>query len=206
VLTLGNALERTPNQPLIHGALGRVWLERAEAKNDRVDLSKALEALERVASNPGATSELLTLYGRALLQDGEPDVAERILQQATTRYPVEPTSLVFYAQAAERQNHIDPARQALIDYENLRGDDPELVPRARRIAALSLRVDDAETAVEWLERACAASPTDLELLASLADAQIRAGDADGARASIQKGLEREPAHPAFIALSHRLKT
>ena len=205
VLTLGNALDRTPNQPLIYGALGRVWLERAQAKDDRVDLSKALEALERVASNPGATSELLTLYGRALLQDGEPDVAERVLQQAATRYPVEPTALAFYAQAAERQNHLDSARQALMDYESLTGDDPEFVQRARRIATLSLRLDDAETAVEWLQRANVASPADMDVLASLADAQIRAGDAIGARASIHKALEREPANARFLALSSRLK-
>jgi tetratricopeptide (TPR) repeat protein len=204
VLTLGNALERTPNQPLIYGALGRVWLDRAQAKDDRVDLSKALEALERVASNPGATSELLTLYGRALLQDGEPDVAERVLQQASSRYPLEPTALVLYAQAAERQNHLDPARQALIDYENLTDDDPELVARAKRIAALSLKLEDAETAVEWLQRASATRSTDLELLGSLADAQIRAGDLESARGSIRRALEREPANPAFVALARRV--
>jgi tetratricopeptide (TPR) repeat protein len=206
VLTLGNALDRTPNQPLIFGALGRVWLERAQAKDDRVDLSKALEALERVASSPGATSELLTLYGRALLQDGEPDVAERVLQQAATRYPVDPSALVFFAQAAERQNHLDPARQALIDYESLTGDDPEFVSRARHIATLSLRLDEAETAVEWLQRAASASPADLDVLAALTDAQIRAGDTEGARASIQKALEREPANARFLALSGRLKS
>ncbi len=206
MLTLGNALDRTPNQPLIFGALGRVWLERAQARDDRVDLSKALEALERVASSPGATSELLTLYGRALIQDGEPDVAERVLQQATTRYPVEPTALVFYAQAAERQNHLDSARQALMDYESLTGDDSEFVAHARRIASLSLRLDDAETAVEWLQRALATNPADLDLVASLADAQIRAGDANGARASIQRALEREPTNARFLALSHRIKS
>jgi tetratricopeptide (TPR) repeat protein len=205
VLTLGNALERTPNQPLIYGALGRVWLERALAKNDRVDLSKALEALERVASTPGATSEVLTLYGRALLQDGEPDVAERILQQASTRYPVEPTSLVYYAQAAERQNHLDAARQALMDYTSLAGEDTDFVARARRIAVISLKLDDVETAADWLQRASAANPTDLELLAALADAQIRAGEMDGARATIQKGLEREPSSATFAALAKRAK-
>jgi tetratricopeptide (TPR) repeat protein len=206
VLTLGNALERTPNQPLIYGALGRVWLERAMAKNDRVDLSKALEALERVASMPGATSEWLTLYGRALLQDGEPDVAERVLQQASTRFPVEPTAFAVYAQAAERQHHLDAARQALIDYVNLIGDDRDFVSRATHIAALSLRLDEAETAVEWLLRASAANPGDLELTAALADAEIRAGEMDAAGATIHKVLERDPANTTFLALSRRLKT
>ncbi len=68
VLTLGSALERTPDHPLVYGALGRVWLDIAQARNDRVALNKALEALERAGSGSAATSEALTLYGRALLQ------------------------------------------------------------------------------------------------------------------------------------------
>lgn len=204
VLTLGSALERTPDQPLIYGALGRVWLERAQARNDRVDLSKALEALERVASNPGATSELLTLYGRALLQDGETDVAERTLQQATTRYPVDPAAFTFFAQAAEAQGHLDAARQALVDYVDLVGDDADVVTLAGRIATLSLRLGDADTAVEWLQRAVSTKQPDAKLLAALADAQIRAGDRDGARATVQTGLEKEPSNPALNVLSRRL--
>ena len=71
VLTLGSALERSPNEPEIYRALGQVWLERP--RDDRAFLSKARAALERVASSPAATSEMLTLYGRALLQDGDVD-------------------------------------------------------------------------------------------------------------------------------------
>ena len=66
VLTLGGALELNPNEPAIFGALGRVWLERP--REDRAFLSKARQALERVSSSPAATSEMLTLYGRALLR------------------------------------------------------------------------------------------------------------------------------------------
>ena len=88
VLTLGGALELSPNEPEIYRALGKVWLERP--RDDRAFLSKAREALERVASSPAATSEMLTLYGRALLQDGDVDAAEHALQQATLRFPVDP--------------------------------------------------------------------------------------------------------------------
>jgi tetratricopeptide (TPR) repeat protein len=200
VLTLGNALERTPDQPLIYGALGRVWLDIAQARNDRVALIKALEALERIASSPGATSETLTLYGRALLRDNEPDVAERTLQQALARSPVEPTAYLFYAAAAERQNHLEEARQALIAYGGLVADDPEFVTRATRIATLSLRLEDPDTAVEWFQRASDASPNDLNLMTSLADAQIRAGRREAARATIAAILEKDPGYRAPAAL------
>ena len=205
VLTLGNALERTPDQPLIYGALGRVWLDIAQTRNDRVALSKALQALERVAASPAATSEILTLYGRALLQNGQSDVAERTLEQATQRYPIDPSAFLFYSTAAERQNHLAAARQALVEYGSLVADDVEFVPRATRIATLSLRLNDVAAGVEWLERAAAASPNDLRLLASLADGQIKAGNRDGARATIARGLESDPKNTALLALARRAR-
>jgi tetratricopeptide (TPR) repeat protein len=205
VLTLGNAVGRAPDPPVVFAALGRVWLQRAEARNDRVDLSKALEALERVSASPSATSEALTLYGRALLLDGEADVAERVLENATNRYPVDPQAFNYYSQAAERQSHLEIAREALVSLDQLAGDDKDFATRAVRIASLSIRLADPDTAVEWLRRACAATPTDVKLLALLADAQIRSGDRNAARATVQKGIEKDPANATLSALAERLK-
>ena len=205
VITLGNALERTPGQPLVYGALGRVWLDIAEARHDRVALSKALSALARVASGPAPTSDLLTLYGRALMLDGQWDAAERTLQTATARYPIDPDALQFYATAAEREGHADAARQALITYGALVADDPEFVRRAVHIAALSLRLNDAPAAVDWLRRAERTNPTDVPVLVSLADAEIRAGERDAARATIARGLDRDPANTALALLARRLR-
>ena len=85
------------------------------------------------------------------------------------------------------------------------GDDSEFVPRATRIATLSLRLNDVPTGVEWLQRAVAASPNDARLLALLADAQIKAGDRDGAKATIARGLETDPANTALLALGRRVR-
>ena len=205
VLTLGSALERTPDHPLVYGALGRVWLDIAQARNDRVALGKALEALRRVASTNAATSDTLTLYGRALLQSGRADLAERAFQQATEHYPVEPGAFVFYATTAEQHNHLEAARQALIRYGALAGDDEGFVTRAERIAALSLRLNDAPTAVEWLARANAVSVVDVRLLGELADAERRAGDRRGAKGTISRALEKDPNNAALLALSRRLR-
>ena len=205
VLTLSGALERTPDQPLVYGALGRVWMDIAQARNDRVALNKALEALERAGSTSAATSETLALYGRALLQTGRVDVAERILQQATERYPVEPAAFVFYADAAEQQNHPAAARQALIQYGALVEDDRGFVTRAERIAVLSLLLDDSAMAVEWLQRAIAAGDADVRLLESLAGAQLRAGDRPAAEATIARALEKDPKNAALLSLKRRLR-
>ena len=111
VVTLIGALERTPNEPMVYRALGQVWLDRPRDRSDRVYLSKAREALERVASSPTATSDILALYGRALLEDGDVDGAERTLQQAVTRYPVDDSAFRDDAALAEKQNHFDAARR-----------------------------------------------------------------------------------------------
>src|SRR6266478_5490542 len=86
--------------------------------------------LEHVASSPASTSEILTLYGRALLQDGQSEAAERTLEEATRRYPIDPSAYLYYSTAAEQQNHLVEARQALGDYGVLVAGDVDLVPRA----------------------------------------------------------------------------
>lgn len=203
VLTLGNALERTPDQLPIYAALGKVWLEMAPVRSDA--LSKALEALERVASTDAGTSDVMTLYGRALLKADQPEAAERVLQQATDRYPVDPEAFLAYAEVAERQNHLAAARTALVAYGSLVGIDEGFIMRATKIGELSLRLDDPAAAAAWFLRALDAAPTDLRLLASLVDAQIKAGDPESARVMIARGLEKDPDDPLLVALSRRLR-
>lgn len=203
VLTLGSALELSPNEPEIYRALGKVWLERP--RDDRAFLSKARKALEPIATSPAATSAMLTLYGRALLQEGDVQGAEHALQQATVRFPVEPQAFALYGSTAEKLNHLEPARQALIQYGGLTSNAADFAPRAARIASLSLRLNDPETAVRWLARAAASSPNDLRLLVSLADAQIRADAREAAQATIARGLEKDPKNPALLLLSRRAR-
>jgi tetratricopeptide (TPR) repeat protein len=201
VLTLGSALERSPDQLKIYRALGQVWLERP--RDDRAFLSKARQALERAAASANAGSDVLTLYGRALLQDGDVEAAEQTLQQAISRYPIEPAALLLYASAAEKQNHLDAARGALILYGSVVSDDRDFTGRAAHIAALSLRLNDPDTAVEWLDRAASASPGDLRLLALLADAELRAGDTEAANATIARGLQKDPTNAVLRNLKVR---
>lgn len=164
VVTLGTALERA-RDPELYSALGRVWLERAQARGDAVDLRKAREALEPAASTPAATSGTLLLAGRAALEDGDVESAERSLRQACERYPIEPAALMLYATVAERQRHPDAARRALIQYEALVPSDADNATHAARIAALSLRVGDADTARTWVARGLASDPQNPTLLA-----------------------------------------
>src|SRR5262252_3955574 len=145
VLTLGDAIERNPDQPEFYRALGQVWLERP--RDDRAFLSKAHEALERAASGPAATSESLVLYARALLQEEDVDGAEHALQQATTRYPIDSQAFLLYATTAERQNHLEAARQALIDYQAIASAEAKSAT-ASLISALSQRLAARAAAIK----------------------------------------------------------
>lgn len=141
ILTLGRAADRDPESPVVYTALGRVWLETAELRGDRVALSKAVEALQPAASAPSATSETLTLYGRALHLSGQHPAAERILQQAVTRWPVEPPAFRYLAEAAERLGHVAVALDALSRYVALVDERDIDAPTRARLERLHRRAE-----------------------------------------------------------------
>ncbi len=205
VLTLASTLEQAPDHDAVYGALGRVWLDIAETRQDRPDaLAKALEALARAASAAGATSDTKTLYGRALLLSGQTDTAERMLQQAIERSPVEPLAYALYARVAERQGHVAAARESLIAYTALTGDDAEWPERAARIGRLSMRLNDFSTAAVWFGRAAAAAPTRIDPLLDLAEALLKAGNRDGARDAAERAQALAPDNARARSLARRL--
>ncbi|HET7619953.1 MAG TPA: tetratricopeptide repeat protein [Vicinamibacterales bacterium] len=158
VLTLGRAAERYPEHTATYVALGRVWLEAAQARGDRIALSKALGALQG-AIGPNDTSEALTLFGRALLMTHDAEGAERMLQDATRREPVDPLAYYHLAEASARLRHYDEARRALLDYEALHGPDADPHQRAAhavRLGDLSMRLNDRAAAVRYYGDAAAA--------------------------------------------------
>jgi len=112
VLTLGRAAERHPDAPLVFTALGRVWLQSADRQNDPAALGKALQALKTAAGPSTATSEALTLYGRALFLSGNITQAERALQRAVTKIPVDPNAFRYLSETAKRLGHTTTARDA----------------------------------------------------------------------------------------------
>ncbi len=165
VLTLTSALERVQDDPALYRAIGEVWLESALIRGDRVEVSKAREALERAASTPNASSDVMLLFARTLIQEGEFEAAEQALQHATQRFPVAPLAFVSHAAVAERLGHFDAARRSLIQYEALTPSDAELVQHATRIANLSVRLNDPPTAAEWIRRGLDRDAQNPQLLA-----------------------------------------
>jgi predicted Zn-dependent protease len=118
---------------------------------------------------------------------------------------VDPDAFLLYAEAAEKQNHADAARQALVHYNDLTADERNFSERALRVAQLSARVNDFKTAADWLLRALVDRPADVRLLALLADAQMKTGDQAAAEKTIARGLEADPNNRSLLALARRMK-
>ena len=188
-------------------ALGRVWLEMAQAHDDRVALAKALEALEGAVEDDDS-SEALTLFGRALLLATDDERAERMLQDATTREAGRSERVLLSGRGGGAVAATpNVARQALLDYRTLTGDDRD----ARRSAALADRLGDAvdagrrtpQSAATWYQRALDAGGAEVVLLVRLADAQAAAGDPDAARRPSPPPSSVRRGNPAARALARR---
>jgi tetratricopeptide (TPR) repeat protein len=207
VITLRDAARRHPNYGSTFVALGRVWLDAAQAHSDQVDLNKALGALAH-AITVEDTSEAYTLLGRALLLAFNYDRAERILLQAARKMPVDALAFYYLAEAAERRAHFDIARQALLDYVAIEGEHPDVRRRAAvatRIADLSMRIGDALSAATWYERAAPVLSFDAAFVIRYAEARWRAGQIDQARTLLDALLEKDPAHVMARDLRRRIR-
>lgn len=121
VLTLGRAADRYPGRDDVYVALGRVWLDMAESSGDEGALSKAFDALRSRARAENASNEALTLFGRALFLSGDIAGAERTLLRAAAMTPLDPITLRYLAEAAERLGHSAQARAARARYGALTG-------------------------------------------------------------------------------------
>jgi tetratricopeptide (TPR) repeat protein len=205
ILTLSRAADRYPSYRYTYVALGRVWLENAQSASDRVALSKALGALEQAMGSENS-SEAMVLFGRALLMTSNNDSAEHMLEDATTKEPVDPQAYYFLADASERLGHFQEARQALLNFVALRGEEADARRRltmAVRLGDLSIKLNEPATAMDYFVRAAAEPAADSTVLARLADAQWRSGDKAAARATVLRALERQPSDQALLTLRRR---
>ena len=121
VLALGRAAEEHPDHPQVYAALGKVWLEISESGDDRVALIKAIEALLSVPTT-SASSETLTLLGRAFALYGDVEGAKAAFRQATDRFPLEPQAFIHLARLEEQEQNWDEGRHLRLSYRALTAD------------------------------------------------------------------------------------
>jgi len=206
--TLAEAARRAPTDSRVQLALGRVYLARAERTADPILISRALDVLESALGGTARRSEGLALYGRALFLAGQLPEAERILREAVATTPVDTEAYAFLADASEALSHDVEARDALINLDVLEGSTAQSdvrLNRIKRIGILSLRSNDARTALRYLSQAAAERPDDVTVLGLLARAQWQTGDADAARATLARGLALKPDDADLRLLSRTIR-
>jgi tetratricopeptide (TPR) repeat protein len=204
VITLGRAVERFPDAPHVYAALGHVWLTEAQRRGDRVALNKAIEALQHAAGRSDTSSETYAELGRAWMLVGDRLAAERALRQAVAKLPVPPDAYLQLADVTGRDGRLQDARDALLKYATLIGDEKPLATVATRIADYSVRLGEPVLAVRWLDRAIDEAGPSSALSVKLADAAYRAGDVTRANQVVDDALAAEPENRPLQQLKRRI--
>lgn len=204
VVTLGRAVERFPDAPQVYAALGQVWLNTAQRRGDRVALNKAVEALGQAANHADATSDTFAALGRARSLAGDVKAAERALQQAVATLPVAPDAYLQLADITARDGRVQVARDALLKYATLVGDDRSLAMVATRIGDYSVALGEPALAVRWFNRAMDDAGPTASLQLKLADAAWKAGDVARAHQVIDEALSSEPENRSLLQFKRRL--
>jgi tetratricopeptide (TPR) repeat protein len=204
VITLGRAVERFPDAAPVYAALGHVWLTSAQRRGDRVALRKAIEALTQAAGHADAAGETFAELGRARMLAGDLAAAERALRQAVARLPVPADAYLHLADVTARDGRIQEARDSLLKYATLVGDDRPITTVAVRIGDYSVRLGDPALAVRWFDRAIDEGGANTALQLKLADAAWRAGDVVRAHQVIDEALSAEPGNSALRQMKRRL--
>jgi len=204
VISLSRAVERFPDSPQVYAALGHVWLSGAQRRGDRVALNKAVEALSQAGARADASSETLAELGRAHLLAGDRGAAERALRQAIAKLPVPPDAYLQLADVTGRDGRIQEARDALLKYATLIGDEKPLAGVATQIGDYSIKLGEPALAVRWFDRAIDEAGPNTTLQVKLADAAVRAGDVARAHQVVDEGLASEPDNRALQQLKRRL--
>ena len=103
-----------------------------------------------------------------------------------------PEAYLQLADVTARDGRIQDARDALLKYATLVGDEKPLATVATQIADYSVRLGEPALAVRWFDRAIDEAGPSAALQVKLAEAALRAGDVARAHQVIDEGLASEP--------------
>ena len=130
---------------------------------------------------------------------------EAALKQAAELLPVTLDTLLWLADAADRLGHMSIVLDALERWSAIAPEShPNLPAVYERIGDLSARDGNQRGAIRAWRLAAGPAPT-LALLVRLATAEAAAGETVSARATVARGLAKDPNQPALLALQRQLQ-
>jgi hypothetical protein len=105
---------------------------------------------------------------------------------------VPPDTYLLLAEVTSRDGRIQDARDALLRYATLIGDDKPLATVATRIADYSVRLGEPALAVRWFDRAIDEAGPSAALQVKLADARTAPATSPARTRLSMKGWHRSP--------------
>ena len=189
ILALRSALAAAPRDPEILTLMGR-----AHERDGARALAGERYALAVEVSGRGASESLR--YAEFLAATGRPELAEGVLVDALAAAPGDPALLTALAEVRMRRGDWDGAAAAVARLRDLG------TPRARAAAdglatRLLLRQEKIDETIAFLEGLAGAGGSDIATTAAIVQAQIRAGRAAEARATLDDRLAETPGDPAL---------
>lgn len=172
---------------------------------DKLRTAKPSEAYELLSENLGALgagdvtgkddAELAAKYERAaaLIQQGDPAAAEPLLEEILAAAPGHARASTLLGLAKYLQGDLDAAQQILVGRAGT-GTDPVA---DKLLAAIELRSNHPEQALELLEGNDGLQPTDPDVLTMLGVAKLAQGDVDAGVQSLKDALALAPERHAL---------
>ena len=180
---ISRAVTLCSTKPVYHNNYGAVLLELGQVVEAKSAIQRAIE-LNRDYADAWAN------LGRAqqFLADPMPDV-ERSFLNALTLQPGHPEALLHLADLYRNQHRHDDSIRICKDYLQQYPGDAEALTKLGKVLGLAKRLDEA---VDAIENAIAANPTDHQLHLALATLQGEREEIEGARLSFVRAAELCP--------------
>jgi len=176
-------IAREPQDEQIHIALAELLARTGAAPNDvGVALQRA------VTANPQAPPPRLALIS-FYLRAGDTKAALAAAQDALAALPSDPGVLDAAGVAQEQAGEIN---QAIVTYNKLAALQPHVVQPLNRLAALYLKQNDTEKAIDSLRRAQKIAPRGHDVQSQLVQVYVSAGRPDDALKEARELQKREP--------------
>ncbi len=185
------------NSALVHAALGKSYLRKAEMTHDPAFTKKAEESCRVALSLDPHSPEVLATLGRLLFRTGRHDEAVDALRRSLDLRGDNPEAWLILSRVHEARGRFDEAEQAAGRLIELR---PENWLGYDRLGVLHFRSGRYAQAIEDWEQAARLAPDSAMTHANLGTAHLRAGHLEDALAAYRRSVQIRPVSVAYLGL------
>ena len=193
-LTIAVSLQNHPDgETPAHQLEGDVWLARG-------DVDKGFESYVRALETRAGVNVQMRL-AKLLIRNNRPSEAIVMLRDRIRNQPTDVQSHVVLAIAAQK---LGDDTLAMNEFQKVLALEPDNAHALSQLAVLFHREDDQARAIEYIERARQAAPTDAQILSTFG-LLLMSVDPHRALSALNLAIELDPTEPRFrLALARAL--